>query len=129
MKRMKGTKLLSVFLSVLMMLSVCGVALPSLVPQVKAVGPDTTDAQAAINTLASAMNNDTVRGIAYYGSANGYNSTLNDPDGNLLAFAEAYWAAYVAVANNTGSDQTTSYRTSTQVRSNRVFHHAVTNCF
>ena len=118
MKRTNFSKFLSVLLSLLMVLSVTGVALPLFAPEVKAEGIN--GATAELNALAAAMNNDTVKNIASYGSISGNNATINDPTGEIIAFAEAYWNAYVVVAaavNTTITANTNnSYRTSTQVR-------------
>lgn len=90
---MKTTKkALSVLLAVVMIMSSMSVCFGTIS---FAAGGSATEAQ--WNTLAHALNNDTIKGASFTGSTN--NKTVDDPDGKVIAAVEAYFAVVNAIAN------------------------------
>lgn len=116
MKKTGFTKILSLFLSLILAFSAFGIV----VPTVFAEGAGSVT-DALWNTLANALRSDNVKN-ANYGSSN--NVTVDDPSGDITAAAKAYFAvfnAYVHKATSNGkqsnqNEYNLGYRTSQQVR-------------
>ena len=116
MKKTNFTKLLSLFLSVLLAFSAFGVIAPTAFAEGSG---SVTDAM--WTALANALRSDNVKN-ANYGTGN--NVTVEDPSGDITAAAKAYFAvfnAYVHKATSDGkqnnqNEYNLGYRTSQQVR-------------
>lgn len=94
-------KILSVLLAVIMVMSCVSVSFTSF-----AAGGTASEAQ--WQALEAALKNSTVAGANFSGGTN--NSTVNDPDGSVLAAVEAYWSVFNTLANkspaaNTGGNE------------------------
>ena len=108
---MKTTKkVLSVLLAVLMIMSSMSVCFGTIS---FAAATGVSDAQ--WNTLAEALNNDTVKNATFSGAANDY--TVDDPDGKILAAVEAYYAVFNALADRSPSGSSAGNRTINQINS------------
>ena len=117
-KEVKQTskKLLSVLLAFVMVVSTVSVCFGSIVfiaPTASAAATGVTDAQ--WNTLAAALNNDTVKNATFSGAANDYR--VSDPDGKILAAVEAYYVVFNALADRSPSGSSAGNRTINQINS------------
>ena len=116
MKKTGFTKVLSLFLSLILAFSAFGIVVPTAFAEGSGSVSD-----AMWNTLANALRSENVKN-ANYGTSN--NVTVDDPSGDITAAAKAYFAvfnAYVHKATSGGkqsnqNEYNLGYRTSQQVR-------------
>lgn len=114
MKRTNSTRLLSLFLSLLMALSAFSVL--TVEAFAAGAGSVTNDQW---NALANALRSDNVKNASYKGNEN---VTVDDPSGDVYVAAQAYYSvlnAYIYKVTGNGGSQDESgynYRTSSQVR-------------